>query len=214
MTFRTASTALRGPVHARALATTLAIASALAAAAPARAAPSPANDATPAGIRPLVGALLTGTIGSNETLVTNPDGSTATGSLSGRYEAFAGAEFPIDPNGLTLRLTAGIHTSANFSGGGSEHFTRFPLEATLWYPFGDKARIGAGARYAMRARFSGAGQGTSDGLNATPALILATDYQLLPHLRLDMRYVYERWEQASGDDLEGSHWGIGLTAIY
>ena len=209
MTLRTASAASRGFVRATAL---VAVAVAVA---PAFAAPSPADDATPASIRPLVGALLTGTIGSNETTVTNPDGSLATGSLSGRYEAFAGAEFPIDPNGLALRLTAGIHTSASFSGsGGSEHLTRFPLEATLWYPFGDKARIGAGARYAMRARFSGAGHDTADGLSATPALILATDYPLLPHLRLDMRYVYERWEQAGADDLEGSHWGIGLTAIY
>jgi hypothetical protein len=207
MTLRTPSAAPRGFVLATALA--------LDAAVTAFAAPSPADDATPAGIRPLVGALLTGTVGTNEVSVTNPDGSTATGSLSGRYEAFAGAEFPIDPNGLTLRLTAGIHTSARFSGSGSsEHLTRFPLEATLWYPIGDKARIGAGARYAMHARFSGAGHDTSDELNPTPALILATDYQLLPHLRLDMRYVYERWEQASGDDLEGSHWGIGLTAIY
>jgi hypothetical protein len=29
-----------------------------------------------------------------------------------------------------------------------------------------------------------------------------------------MRYVYERYEQASGGDLEASHWGAGLTAIY
>jgi len=212
MTLHFASPAFRGAVYASALA-------ALLAAVPAFAAPSPADggspDATSTGIRPLVGALLTGTVGTNQILVTNPDGSTATGSLSGRYEAFAGAEFPIDPNGLTLRLTAGIHTSASFSSVvGSEHFTRFPLEATLWYPLGDKLRIGGGAGYAMRARFSGAGRSTPDGLDATPSLILAADYALLAHLRLDLRYVYERWEQYGGDDLEGSHWGIGLTAIY
>ena len=214
MTLCTVSSALRRPVHA------LALAAAFVGFPPAFAAPSPADgtspDASPAWIHPLVGVMFTGTLGSNIADVTNPDGSTASGSLSGRYEAVAGAEFPIDPNGLTLRLTLGIHTSASFSstGGGSEHFTRFPLEATLWYPVGDKLRIGAGARYAARPRFSGAGDKTSDGLNSTPGPLVAVDYRLLPHLSLDMRYVYERYEQAGGSDLEGSHWGIGMTAIY
>ena len=183
------------------------------------AAPSPADTATPAAapapIRAVAGVLFTGTAGTNDVTVTNPDGSTASGSLSGRYEAFAGAEFPLAPNGLALRLTAGIHSSANFSGsGGSERMTSFPFEATIWYPVNDRMRIGAGARYAMHSRFSGAGGKTSDGLNPTPAVLFGVGYQLMPHLLLDMRYVYERYEQAAGDDLEASHWGLGLTAIY
>jgi hypothetical protein len=212
MNVRPVSTAPRHPVRAFALA--LALAGAL----PASAAVSPADGASPdapAWIHPLVGVLLTGTVASNKIGVANPDGSVAVGSLSGRYEALAGAEFPIDPNGLTLRLSLGIHVSAAFSStGGSEHLTRFPLEATLWYPVGDKLRIGAGARYATRARFSGAGRKTADGLNATPGALLVLDYRLLPHLSLDMRYVYERWEQVKGGDLEASHWGLGMTAIY
>ena len=189
---------------------------ALSTGAPAFAAASPADgDSVPAAIRPLVGVMLTGTIGTNTVGVTNPDGSVASGSLSGRYEAVAGAEFPIDPNGLTLRLTAGIHVSAAFMGaGGSEHETRFPVEGTLWYPLGDRLRVGAGARYAVHTRFSGPGGKTSDGLNATPALVVGAGYRLTTHLLLDMRYVYERYEDSSGDDLEASHWGLGLTAIY
>ncbi len=211
MTQRIAPTALARGLSALALAAAFA--------APAGAAPAPADsaspEATPAWIHPLVGALFTGTISENKSTVTNPDASTASGSLSGRYEALAGAEFPVDPNGLTLRLTAGIHTSAAFTGsGGDEHFTRFPLEATLWYPLGDAARIGAGARYAMRARFTGAGQKTSDGISVTPGWLVGVDYRLLPHLWLDMRYVYERFERAKGGDLEASHWGVGLLAIY
>ena len=194
----------------------LALASALALAAPAFAAPSPADtatpDAAPAPIRVVAGVLLTGTAGADKVSVTNPDGSTATGSLSGRYEAFAGAEFPLAPNGLTLRLTAGLHATANFSG--SEHMTSFPFEATIWYPVNDRMRIGGGARYALHSRFSGAGGKTSDSLNPTPSLVFGVGYQLMPHLLLDMRYVYERYEQASGDDLDASHWGLGLTAIY
>lgn len=184
------------------------------------AAPSPADGAAapaaPASIRPLVGAMLTGTVSDDKVNVRNPDGSTAYGSLSGRYEAYAGAEFPIDPNGLALRLTAGLHASASFSnsGGGSEHATSIPLEATLWYPVGDKLRLGGGVRYAMHTRFSGAGGKTSDNLNPTPAVVFGVGYRLLPHLLLDMRYVYQRYEQASGGDLESSHWGLGLTAIY
>lgn len=199
---------------------TLALAIALACAPAAFAATSPADGASPEGaparIRPVAGVLITGTAGTNDVGVTNPDGGVAVGSLSGRYEAFAGAEFPIDPNGLSLRLTAGIHTSATFSnsGGGDEHFTRYPLEATLWYPLNDKLRVGGGARYSMRARFSGQGNKTSDGLNATPALIFGVGVALLPHVLLDARYVYERFERSGADDVEASHWGLGLTAIY
>jgi len=196
----------------------LALAAAFAAAVPALAATSPADEAAPeaapARIRPLAGVLLTGTASKDDQAFKNPDGSTVTGNLGGRYEAFAGAEFPIDPNGLTLRLTAGIHVTGNMSGGGSEHFTRFPLEATLWYPLNDKLRIGGGARYSMRGRFSGAGGHTSDKLNAMPAFVMGVGYQLLPHLLLDGRYVYERYERYGGADVEASHWGLGLTAIY
>jgi hypothetical protein len=205
-------TAFRRPACALALAATFA------APVPALAAPSPADNATPeaapASIRPLAGVLLTGTVGDHYATFTNPDGSTVTGSLSGRYEAFAGAEFPVDPNGLTLRLTAGIHVTPNLSGGSSEHFTRVPLEATLWYPLNDKLRLGGGARYSMRGRFSGAGRHTSDNLNATPGLVMGVGYQLLPHLLLEGRYVYERYEQYNGPDVEASFWGLGLTAIY
>lgn len=211
---RLVSLAARRPARAFALAVALAGASA------AHAAPSPADgaspEARPAAIHPLVGVMLTGTAGTDKVALTNPDGSSAVGSLSGRYEAYAGAEFPLDPNGLTLRLTAGVHVSASFSnsGGGSEHATSVPLEATLWYPVNDKLRLGAGVRYAMHTRFSGAGDKTSDGLNATPAVVAGVGYRLMPHLMLDLRYVYERYEQGDGSDLEASHWGAGLTAIY
>lgn len=200
------------PLHSpfRAAALTLA----LAACGPAFAAASPADEATPAGIHPVVGVLLTGTVGDNASAVTNPDGTVVSGSLSGRYEAFAGAEFPVDPNGLTLRLTVGLHVTGPFKGDGGEHLTSLPFEATLWYPMSDKLRLGGGIRYAMRSRFSGAGKHTSDGLNATPALVAGLGYQLMPHLEFDARYVYERYEQSNGADVEASHWGLGLTARY
>jgi len=74
--------------------------------------------------------------------------------------------------------------------------------------------IGGGIRYAMHSRFSGAGKHTSDGLNATPSLVAGVGYQLMPHLEFDARYVYERYEQPNGVDVEASHWGLGLTARY
>jgi hypothetical protein len=192
----------------------------VACAAPALAATAPADAASPAAeapwIRPVVGAMLTGTISDDKIAVTNPDTSVSVGSLSGRYEAFAGAEFPIDPNGLALRLTAGIHMTSSFksSFGGTGHATSVPVEATLWYPVNERMRLGGGVRYAMHTRFSGPGRNTIDDLNATPACVFGVGYRLMPHLLLDMRYVYERYEQQSGGDLEASHWGIGLTAIY
>ena len=164
----------------------LALAIALAGAGTAFAAASPAEEASPQAaapaIRPLAGVMLTGTVSTNKVPVKNPDGSTAVGSLSGRYEAYAGAEFP--------------------------------LEATIWYPINDKLRLGAGARYAMHTRFSGAGDKTADGLNPTPGVVFGAGYRLMPHLLLDLRYVYERYEGPGGGEYEASHWGAGLTAIY
>ena len=198
-----------------------ALALSLSGAAGAFAAPSPADGAAtpaaPAPIRPLVGVMLTGNGSDTKGTFKNPDGTEAYGSLGGRYEAFAGAEFPIDPNGLTLRLTGGLHATAALanSRGGSQHVTSIPLEATLWYPINDQLRLGGGARYALHTRFSGAGNKTSDGLSATPGLVFGAGYRLMPHLLLELRYVYERYEQANGgSDVEASHWGAGLTAIY
>lgn len=207
------------PIAFRRPACALALAAAFATA-PALAAPSPADGATPeaahASIRPLAGVLITGTAGESNGTFVNPDNSSVSGSLSGRFEAFAGAEFPVDPNGLTLRLTAGVHVTAGMtdSKGRSERFTRLPLEATLWYPLNERLRIGGGARYSARARFSGAGARTADNLSATPGLVMGLGYQLLPHLLLDGRYVYERFEHYGGSDVDASHWGLGLTAIY
>lgn len=174
---------------------------------------TPAADGSYGPIRPLVGALLTGTIAGDPEGVANPDGSDASGVLGERVQVLAGAEFQLAANGLALRLTGGVQTG-NLSGAhGSEHFRRFPLEASLLYPLDDRLRIGAGIRYAARIRFSGPGGNTSDGLSATPSLIAMVDYRLFDHLLLDVRYVYERFETANGD-LEGSHFGIGATARY
>ncbi len=198
------------PIPARACALILAAA----ACGPALAATSPADEASPSAIRALAGVMLTGTIGNEKVGVTNPDGSQIAGSLGGRYEAYAGAEFPVDPDGLAIRLTVGYHVTAAFTGAGGEHMTSLPFEATLWYPIDDKLRVAGGVRYAMHSRFSGAGQHTADMLNPTPTLVAGFGYRFTPHLEFDMRYVYERYEQASGGDLDASHWGLGLTAIY
>jgi len=198
----------------------LSLAVALACSGPALAATSPADGASPeaaapARIRPLAGVRLTGTVANNDHYVTNPDGTIAVGNLGDRYEAFAGAEFPVDVNGLSIRLTGGIHVNDSLSGGGGhERFTRIPIEATLWYPLNGKLRIGGGIRYAMHPRFSGAGRNTSDNLNATPALVAGVGYEIVPHLLLEGRYVYERFEDYGGSDMDASHWGVGITAIY
>ncbi len=181
-------------------------------AAPAAAAPTHSSDFGP--IRPVAGILLTGTLGTATETVVNPDGSLATGKLGGRVQAFVGAEFGVAANGLKLRLTGGIQTGNLSSAGGTERFTRIPLEATLLYPINDKLRIGGGARYAAHLRFSGPGDNSSANLNATPGGLVVADYRLFEHLLLDARYVYERYESSVNGDQEGSHWGIGMTVMY
>ena len=184
---------------------------ALADASPADASSPVADNSPPKGIHPVAGALLTGTLGGNNVTVTNPDGSAPSGNLGTRYEVFAGAEFPLTAGGLRLRLTAGIHTG---SFGSDQHFTRFPLEASLMYPVTPDLRLGAGVRYPLRMRFSGAGNNTADGLAATPSVMALADYKLVEHVYVDMRYVVERYTLPAGGSVDASHWGIGASAMY
>jgi hypothetical protein len=214
------SSAFPSPVAAFALAAVLALpglarADASPADASSPAAPPPTTGWTAFGpVRPVVGLLLTGTVGDNRATFSNPDGSSASGNPSRSAQAFAGAEFALAANGLRLRLSAGLQASTLSSPSGHERLTRVPLEATLLYPVGERLRVGGGLRYAARLRFSGAGGNTSDQLNAAPGVIGAIDYRLSPHLLADFRYVYERYELSGSHDYEASHWGIGLTAMY
>jgi hypothetical protein len=184
---------------------------ALADAAPADASSPVTDNAPPKGIHPVVGALLTGTVGSDDQYITNGDGSAAHGSLGGRYEVFAGAEFPLTAGGLRLRLTAGAHVGP-LSGpnGATEHIVRFPLEASLMYPLNVDLRFGIGARYPMRLRIGG---GNSD-LSATPSVMFLADYRVAPHVTVDMRYVVERYTRLTGGSADASHFGLGASAMY
>ena len=183
----------------------------LADASPAESSSPVTDNSPPKGIHPVVGALLTGTLGGNNVTVTNPDGSTPRGNLGARYDVFAGAEFPLTAGGLRLRLSAGIHTG---SFGSDQHFTRFPLEASVMYPMTSDLRFGAGVRYPLRMRFSGAGGNTADGLTATPSVMALADYKLAEHVYVDMRYVVERYTVPAGGSVDASHWGVGASAMY
>ncbi len=192
------------------------IATARAAVDNAPAATTPAsNSAAPGKIRPVVGALLTGSVGQDTAAAINPDGSSVTFDPGARYELFGGAEFPLAGNGLTLRLTLGVHTAqASNSSGGTERFTRFPLEATLLYPMNDSLRVGAGVRYPARLRFSGAGDDTADGISATPGVLVMADWFLAPHVALEGRYVVERYLLPGGGSITADHFGVGVAALY
>jgi len=184
---------------------------AVADASPADASSPVTDNSPPKGIHPVAGALLTGTIGGNNVSVTNPDGSTPTGNLGTRFDVYAGAEFPLTAGGLRLRLTAGLHTG---SFGSDQHFTRFPLEASIMMPVSDDLRIGGGVRYPLRMRFSGAGNDTADYGYAAGPLNMLADYRLAAHLYLDLRYVVERYTRLTGGSVDASHWGIGASTMY
>ena len=180
-------------------------------AAPADASSPVTDNAPPKGIHPVVGALLTGTISNDDQPVTHSDGTSASGSLGGRYEVFAGAEFPLTAGGLRLRLTAGAHVGP-LSGpnGSTEHIVRFPLEASLMYPMNDDLRFGVGARYPARLRIGGGGS----NLSATPSVMFLADYRVAPHVTVDMRYVVERYSRLEGGSEDASHFGLGASAMY
>jgi len=193
------------------LAALAAPAAALADASPADASSPVTDNAPPKGIHPVVGALVTGTFSAQDRPVTLADGSAAHGDLGGRYEVYAGAEFPLTAGGLRLRLTAGAHVG-EISGpnGATAHIVRFPLEASLMLPVGDTLRLGVGARYPARLRIAGG----DSNLSATPGVMFLADYRLAPHVSVDLRYVVERYTRAEGGSEDASHFGIGASAMY
>jgi hypothetical protein len=207
MSLRSAALALPALACLCALATPLA----------ARADAAPAEAAAPAAeepaFRPLVG--LRYTIGQGEgskAVLRNPDGTVAAQvDLAGVLDLYAGAEFPVAPNGLTIQLTAGVHQSTSSNGVSAR---RFPLEALLLYPVSPRLRLGGGVRYPAHLRFSGAGE-ASDNLTSTPSIVGMVQVKVGEHFAVDFRYVKEQY-QHDGDAgrLDASHFDAGVSAIY
>ena len=190
---------------------------ALAAPADARADAAPAEAASPAApvpaFRPLAGVLYTiGEGDSSKAVLLTPDGQEkAQVDLAGIVDIFAGADFPVAPNGLALRLTAGVHQSSSSNGVSAR---RFPLEALLMYPASPTVSIGGGVRYPAHLHFSGAGDATS-GLTSTPAWLGLVEVKFGEHLAADFRYVKEQYQiSGSAGRLDASHFDAGVVAIY
>ena len=190
---------------------------ALAAPLVARADAAPAEAASPAAalppIRPLAGVLYT--VGEGEgskAVLLNPDGTEkARVDLAGVIDLFAGADFPVAPNGLAIRLTAGVHQSSSSNGVSAR---RFPLEALLMYPTSPTVTLGGGVRYPVHLRFNGAGDATA-GLTSTPGWVGMIEVKLGEHLAADFRYVKEQYQMSgSATRLDASHFDAGVVAIY
>jgi hypothetical protein len=192
----------------------------LAAPAASRADAAPAEAATPAApaapavpaFRPLVGVLYTVGQGSKATLV-EPDGTVkAQVDLGGVVDLYAGAEFPLAPNGLALQLSIGVHQSSSSNGVSAR---RYPLEALLMYPTSPSVRLGAGIRLPAHLTFSGAGDATSGLSSSTPSIVGLVEVKMTQHLALDLRYVKEQYQtSSSAARLDTSHFDAGVQAIY
>jgi hypothetical protein len=165
-------------------------------------------------IRALAGVLVTAGEGS-KLFIAHPDGAGSEVDLGGVLDLYAGAEFPLAPNGLALQLTAGVHQSASSNG---ESARRYPLEAILMYPMSNNVRLGGGIRYPAHLTFSGpvsSGSGGAAGVSSTPGFLGTIEIRLTEHLALDFRYVEEQYEYTtSKGSLNASHFGAGVSAMF
>jgi hypothetical protein len=169
-----------------------------------------AEDWQPPAIRPLVGALLT--VGEGTKLaVTNSEGAPAQVDLGSLLDVYAGAEFPLAPNGLALQLTAGAHQTTS-SGGVSAR--RYPLEAILMYPVSGNVRLGGGIRYPLHLTFSGASTTNPPAISATPGFFGTVEIRLGEHLALNLRFVEEQYEYSTKGSFNASHFGAGISAFW
>jgi hypothetical protein len=174
--------------------------------------PALADEAQAPKIRPLAGILFTASEG-DKLPVPNADGNEAQVDLGGVLDLYAGAEFPLAPNGLALQLTAGVHQSSSSNGVSAR---RYPLEAILLYPVSGGVRLGAGIRYPARLTFSGAANSNPDAITASPGFLGAVEIRLSEHLALNLRYVEEQYEftyPATGA-YNASHFDAGISAFW
>jgi hypothetical protein len=177
------------------------------------AAPTPAlaDEAQAPKIRPLAGVLFTVSEGT-KLAVTNADGNAAQVDLGGVVDLYAGAEFPLAPNGLALQLTAGVHQSSS-SGGVSAR--RYPLEAILMYPVSGGVRLGGGIRYPAHLTFSGTPNNDAP-VSPTPGFLGGVEIRLAEHLALNLRYVEEQYQftDPSKGSFNASHFDAGISAFW
>lgn len=162
------------------------------------------------GLRPVLGASLTGG-GKTLVSVTYTDGSTQKIRSGGFVHLFGGAEYETDQ--FAVQANIGYHVDDTTAKDGSVKFARWPVELIGFWKIDPNLRWGVGLRKATGAKVTSSGAASNLGslsFDSKPGLILQGEYAFSPNWSGLLRVVTESYE-VGGTKVQGNHVGLGGT---
>jgi hypothetical protein len=138
--------------------------------------------------------------------------STTSGGTFKANELFslgAGASFLNDTKDIEVQVTLAYKYGNLDASDGSISFTRFPLDALVFYRF-PKFRVGGGLTYHLNPKFSADGTAKPlDGFKFDNALgvVLQADYLFTEKASIGLRYTNLDYKPTSGGPTLGSNGG-------
>jgi hypothetical protein len=204
---------LKQPIYRSALAAALSLAALSAHAA----------DANDKNVHFLLKAGLTGG-GDTITTIEYTDGTSDSIKAGGLVQLGGGVSWQSPELPVAVQLTANYQvTDSRAAKNGSAKFSRFPIEATVYYTGVQQWRFGAGVRSDLSPEYSGHIDGVySESMkfkNATGAIVEA-GYSFAPRQWVNVRYVSEKLKATSYTNngmsfntnnlgkVDGSHFGV------
>lgn len=162
------------------------------------------------GLRPVVGASLTG---GGKTLVTVEftNGSNQKIHSGGLVHLFGGAEYEGD--NYAVQGNFGYHVDDSHAKDGSVRFSRWPIELIGFWKIDANMRWGVGIRKATGAKVTSSGAASNIGtqsFDSKPGLILQGEYLFAQRFSGLLRVVREDYT-VDGIRVQGNHLGLGAS---
>ena len=137
------------------------------------------------------------------------DGTTETIKANEGFYISGGAAYIPETWNLETEVTLGWKYTGVTASNGELKFTRFPLEALVFYPW-EFVRVGGGLAYHINPTLdrSGAVSGSDEDYDNAAGAIAQIDYRPSDNLTLGLRYTLLEYSRAGGNS---SADGIGIT---
>lgn len=149
-----------------------------------------------------------------DTIVTAVFTNGSTKSLKANELLFLGGGVSIlnDDKDLQAELSLGIKTDSISASNGDIDFTRYPLDALVFYRE-SKFRLGGGLTYHFSPKVSGSGVAGGVDIKFKDALgvILQADYLVWREMSVGLRYTMLEYKTASGPAATAKSDGFGLV---
>lgn len=182
------------------------------------AAQAPAGDEPAA--RPLRGLIGFGlTRGGDSLIVVGYRNSPETSDVRAgqQIDLRAGADWRPGAGPLSLQASVGYFSQSVNGLDGRVRFERWPLEVlAMWQP-GERWRAGGGLRYVGNAKLLGRGVVSALGeikFKGKPGGVVEGEWLAKPNVGFALRYVAEEYEAPTGEDVDGSHFGVRLNFYF